>query len=147
VLSLAASSTGLLLWAHYSAGHTGLCLQFRGTSDASFFGRAQKVAYSTTCPEVDPVLDTDRLVDALLLTKARDWAYEEEWRIIDHETGPGLKTFPEELLVGVILGARMTADDRRYVADLVEKRRRQVQLYEAVVSEGQFALNIRPYEP
>jgi len=64
------------------------------------------------------------LVNALILTKASDWAYEDEWRVIDHETGPGLKAFPEELLVGVILGARMAPDDRRYVAGLVEPAER-----------------------
>jgi len=148
VLSLASNTTSPLLWSHYSAGHTGLCLQFRGQSDAPFFGRAQPVVYSTGYPQVDPVLDSrDRLVEALLLTKARDWVYEEEWRIIDHQTGPGLKTFPEELLVGVILGARMTADDRRYVADLLKKRHHPVQLYEAVVGDGTFALKIRSYAP
>lgn len=148
VLSLAANNTDLLLWAHYAAGHTGLCLQFRGTRDTPFFGKAQPVAYSAAYPQVDPVVDSpDRLVDALLLTKASDWAHEDEWRIIDHQAGPGLKVFPEELLVGVILGATMVPDDRRYVAGLIEKRRHRVPLYEAVVGEGTFALRIRPYEP
>lgn len=148
VLSLAANSTDLLLWAHYAAGHSGLCLQFRATSDAPFFGRAQPVAYSTAYPQVDPVLDSpDHLVEALILTKASAWAYEEEWRIIDHQTCPGLKTFPAELLVGVILGATMRPDDRQYVAGLLEKRLQPVRLYEAVVGEGTFALTIRAYEP
>ncbi len=147
ILSLAATDNSLLLWSHYAAGHTGLCLKFRGDDGAPLFGRAQAVEYSNTYPQVDPVLDSsDRLVDALLLTKAQEWAYEEEWRIIDHQTGSGLKTFPSDCLVGVILGAAMPDADRRYVIDLVEKRKHRVEIKEAVVGEGAFSLEIRPYK-
>ena len=35
----------ILMWAHYSEGHTGFCLEFSASSTTPFFGRAQKIKY------------------------------------------------------------------------------------------------------
>ena len=99
VLSLSATDSNILLWSHYAAGHTGLCLKFLTSNNTPFFGLAQKVEYMPNYPEVD-LLNSSPVeqFQAFLLTKAIDWKYEEEWRIIDHDTGPGDKVFSEELL-------------------------------------------------
>jgi len=148
VLSLSASDRNILLWSHYAAGHTGLCLKFLATADTPFFGRAQPVQYSVAYPEVELLRDSpDRHIDAFLLTKAIDWKYEEEWRIIDHDSGPGEKVFPEGLLVGVILGARMPTEDKEVVVKRLGARKDPVQIYQASVSRASFGLEINPYEP
>ncbi len=148
VLSLSATDKNILLWSHYAAGHTGLCLRFSGISNSSFFGRAQQVKYSVGYPKVSvgvgPFNSTD--VEALLFTKAKAWDYEQEWRIIDNKKGFGEKRFPPELLTGVILGARMSQEDRDEVLRWIEKRNRPVEICEAVVSSNSFSLNIVPYE-
>ncbi len=147
ILSLSAQNDNVILWSHYADGHTGLCLQFPGQGNAEFFGESQRVEYSPTYPHIDPIHDShERKMQAFLLTKACDWHYEAEWRII-HPDGPGEKRFPERLLCGVILGALMSTEDRRYVARLVKTRQYRVNLYEAKVREGSFGLEIRPYEP
>lgn len=147
VLSLSAVNDNILLWSHYADGHAGLCLQFPGQRDVPFFGKSQEVVYSPTCPKIDPIRDSrDRLTEAIVLTKALEWTYEAEWRIIDHIDGPGEKRFPEDLLLGVILGAEMSAEDRTYVVGLVNTRKHPVNLYEAVVRDCSFGLEIRPFE-
>ena len=148
VLSLSATDRNILLWSHYAAGHSGLCLKFVATSYTPFFGLAQPVDYTSNYPEIDLLDDSpDRQVNAFLLTKAIDWKYEEEWRIIDHDGGPGDKPFPEELLVGVTFGARMTAEDKEVVMEWLSGRRTPVQLSQASVASGSFSLTVEPYGP
>ena len=146
VLSLSANDRNILLWSHYGAGHTGLCLKFIATNRTPFFGRALPVSYTPTYPEINVLDSPDKQIDAFLLTKAKDWGYEEEWRIIDHDRGAGDKFFPAELLVGVILGARMAPDDKRAVAEWVSESKSPVEVLQAYTSKGTFSLEIRPYE-
>jgi len=146
VLSLSATDRNILLWSHYAEGHTGLCLKFVATDQTPFFGRALPINYVSTYPEISITSSTDKQLDAFLLTKAIDWRYEEEYRIIDHDHGAGEKVFPAELLAGIILGARMTPDDRRTVVEWVSKRNYPVELFEASIASGSFSLEIQPYE-
>lgn len=148
VLSLSATSSNILLLSHYAASHTGLCFKFIATNNTSFFGLAQQVEYMPNYPEVDLLSHSpDEHVQAFLLTKAIGWNYEEEWRIIDHDTGPGGKVFPEELLVEVIFGARMESKDKEALVEWVSKRNTPAQLSQASLSSGSFSLKIEPYEP
>ncbi len=97
--------------------------------------------------KVDLLRDSkEHHIKSFLLTKAADWCYEEEWRIFD-TNGPGERFFPEELLVGVILGALMSAEDKKYVVNLIGKRNFAVKIYQASVSKGSFSLDIEAYEP
>jgi hypothetical protein len=146
VLSLSATDRNILLWSHYSDGHKGLCLKFLATDQASFFGRALPVNYASSYPEISITSPAGEQMDAFLLTKAIDWRYEEEYRIIDHDNGAGEKIFPAELLVGVILGARMVLDDKKAVMEWVISRKDRTELLEASLGSGSFSIDIRPYE-
>jgi hypothetical protein len=145
VLSLSATCKSILLWSHYAACHTGICIKFHAGNTAPFFGAAQKVFYKEKYPEIDVLSNPYHQVEGFLLTKAKDWEYEEEWRIINHESGPGKKEFPDHLISEVILGARITDKDREDVLTWLGKRRCCVQVSQAVLSKGSYSLEIVPY--
>lgn len=147
VLSLSATCENILLWSHYAASHTGICLKFHASSTSPFFGMAQKVKYKDKYPQIDVLTDPDEQVEGFLLTKAKDWEYEEEWRIINHETGFGGKRFPDELLAEVIFGARMNIEDKEEVLSWLSTRTHPIQVSEAQLSTGTYSLKILPYEP
>jgi len=131
----------LLMWSHYSEGHTGFCLEFQATT--KFFGRAQIIIYKERYPIFRFLASLqDELTEAMLLTKANVWKYEQERRAIDHKKGPGVYIFPEELLRGVIFGCRMQTDKRRIISEWCRKRRQPPKLYETRVKEGEFGLDI-----
>jgi len=146
VLSLSATDRNILLWSHYAAGHSGLCLKFEAKDQIPFFGRALPVNYVSSYPDISITSSVDEQIDAFILTKATDWCYEREYRIIDHDHGHGDKVFPAELLTSIIFGARMAADDKRAVVEWASKRRCHTELLEASVASGSFSLEIRPYE-
>jgi len=148
VLCLSATDSNILLWSHYAAGHKGLCLKFAATRYTPFFGLAQRVKYSQDYPQPDLLgASPEEQVDAFLLTKATDWMYEEEWRIIDHDKGPGGQVFPKEMLLGVIFGALMKEEDKEAVNTWLQERKHPVPLYQASVASDSFSLRIDPYKP
>lgn len=146
VLSLSATDRNILLWSHYSAGHTGLCLKFEATEHTPFFGAAQQVIYRDNYPDISIVNSAEEHVDSFLLTKATNWSYEQEFRIIDFINGAGNRRFPPELLSSVIFGSRMTIDDKKVVLEWVNSRKNKIELLEAAIIPGTFSLEINPYE-
>lgn len=141
VLSLSASAAVNLMWAHYGAGHTGLCLEF--STDNGFFGRAMKMKYHAEFVVPDAVLSTPaEQAEIILLGKAQEWSYEEEWRILDHDNGPGLRPYPPGALIRVILGARASDAHRALVESLVGQREPAPELWKAVLSEDAFAVRL-----
>jgi hypothetical protein len=134
----------ILMWAHYSNGHTGFCVQFRHENEP-FLGRAQPVIYSEAYPDAVSIPDDrTRAVTKTLLTKADSWAYEREWRVFDLHNGPGVRQFPPELLTGVILGCRMPDNDRQQIRAWAVERRPRPKLYEARPKTNEFGLEILP---
>jgi hypothetical protein len=80
------------------------------------------------------------MAETILLTKSKHWEYEQEWRIIDHETGTGPKEFPSELLTGIILGCEMIDKDRKEVLEWL--RNETVTVYVARPKEQSFGVDI-----
>jgi hypothetical protein len=145
VFSMSEKNDHILMWSHYSENHTGFCLEFRATSDTPFFGQAQKVKYAESYPKVNFFKSSnEEKMKTVLLTKAKFWEYEQEWRIIDHETGSGIYTFPSELLTGVIIGCQMAEENKKKIETWVNNRDPQPTLYLAELKEGEFGLDIIP---
>jgi hypothetical protein len=129
----------LLMWSHYSDSHRGFCLGFSATND--WFGGAQPVEYSECYPTPRFVEDSGHeMRRQMLLTKGKDWAYEEEWRIIRCEGGPGLYSYPRAALVEVVFGMRMREEDKRAIRDALATGGRSPSLIQARPQERGFAL-------
>ena len=143
IFCLAESPLIPLMWSHYADNHRGLCLEFRHLNEP-FFGRAQRVKYLGTRPRVDAIRsDAWEVVDALILTKPNDWAYEREWRIVDTEVGACRKSqFDASLLSGIILGAKVSRDHRETVDMWARERARPVQLMQARLNQETFSISL-----
>ena len=90
----------ILMWSHYADAHTGICLEFANDDSEPFIGRAQKVGYLPLYKRAHAIFDDSMAqVERILLSKAKCWAYQAEWRVIDHQTGHGLKYFDPLLII------------------------------------------------
>jgi hypothetical protein len=133
----------ILMWAHYSENHTGFCLEFKATPTTPFFGRAQKIRYSEVYPSINFFKSSrDAQMEAILLTKAKLWCYEKEWRIIEHEHGAGIYHFPPELMTGVIFGCQIPDGNKEKIIGWVKNRDPRPTVYKAEVKEREFGLDI-----
>jgi DUF2971 family protein len=72
-----------LMWSHYANDHKGICLEFANNN--FFIRHARAVRYEKNYPVWTPQSygpGKDANILDLILTKAMDWCYEREWRII-----------------------------------------------------------------
>jgi hypothetical protein len=143
VFCMAEENDSIIMWAHYAGHHTGFCLEFR--SDHPFFSRVRPVIYSRDIPSLNFIRHMrTRLprVPLELVTKAKAWEYEREWRIVDAAGGHGLKDYPAEALIGVIFGCRMSPTNREQIKQWCEQRSLRPKLREAKKKKAEFGLDI-----
>lgn len=151
ILCLAERPDSLLMWGHYANRHTGFCVEFIPQGPDSVFHHAYPVSYSPRRITVNLMNDFPSVPRIISLTKAADWAYEREWRIVN---GPEYGVDAPDLvrpfilqegeISAVILGARMTAPDRRVVAGWAESMSSPPRVYEARISQVEYLMTISP---
>ncbi len=95
ILSFIDTPYNIVTWSHYGNEHKGICIEFSPISDNNlelfkiyFSGyRLKSVSYTNNIPRIDwhEFLRSPRiLLEIILRTKYRDWAYENESRIITY---------------------------------------------------------------
>lgn len=163
VLSLTERPDNLIMWAHYAQQHQGFVIEFDETHP--YFNQKPtpdetdsllKVKYSVDRPA--QALMTGMDVLDMLLTKSKDWEYEQEWRLLRDLQEADLKmpnpmgdvhlfSFTPECLKGVILGARMLGKDRAEVLNLIndDARYKHVNVYQSSTDDMRFQLNYRTH--
>ena len=135
-----------IMWTHYARYHTGVCIMFRmwdlqDDSQIGFIAEAQPIEYSDRCPLVNFVQDDGaEIVRKVLLTKATPYYYEAEWRIVRYDNGPGLKSIPNGIVGGVILGVRMRPADRERVIRSCENYDGDIEIVQAQLDPDTYGL-------
>ncbi len=123
IFSFATKSDNLLMWAHYSNSHKGVCLIFDVAQDIDVFIQALPVKYSSEFPTVNHTnLGNKELITKTFLTKSNAWKYEGEHRIINQDRAKQKMFFNPKALYGVILGAKSTSTDIELVKKLLDER-------------------------
>lgn len=171
ILCLSENPLHILMWSHYSANHTGVCIGF-DTGEAPFHD-AVKVAYSTDRPRVTLESSPDELLENVFLKKSKHWEYEEEWRIVrrtieDEERdfyfdrykagdacideiaylissngGPGIYDFSPRAIRSVFLGARINPDTRAMVISLARSINPAIKIFDVELDGQYYWLNKR----
>lgn len=123
VLCLTEIPDDLLMWGHYAASHRGICLGF----DTRYkpFILAMRVHYSSDRPVFRPLerrrTEKHEMVWSAVTRKAAQWQYEREWRVLASNRTGALAFSPKALRVA-ILGAHVDADDRAWLANVIQAR-------------------------
>lgn len=142
VLCVSEIPLSILMWSHYADNHRGVCLRFRSSTPDHFFLRAQKVIYQPDFPTARVFDDDLTRMRAIALTKSNDWEYEREWRILEHELGPGIHPFPPDILDAIILGCRTSDQTKESVNDAVSALEPRPRVVYAKMAERHFRLDL-----
>ena len=153
VFSLTEYRNDILMWSHYADKHRGICIEFCPIRDGKlddklmdFLCQAFKVSYpdKNNLPTINFYkYNLSVLNRKSILTKARHWKYEGEWRIFDVKGGPGKKSIPEGIISSVILGCQIEKDVRKWVIDLTSTYPTPVTVYETRIKPGYYELEFR----
>jgi hypothetical protein len=160
IYSMATDSTHPLQWGYYANGHRGFCWVIN--NKIAPFARAAKVDYAEEHPAIEWVrwkeLDLVRLS---LLTKAKHWLHEGEYRILVPEreapdrfqvvphNGNGPKgagkyiRVPPEAIVGVIFGHDMMHSEMGEIVRLAREYGRNLQYGHAMIHRRKYEMATR----
>lgn len=163
VLSLSRRNDCPLMWAHYTAQHTGFVIGF-DTAHPTWVasgrlhgppGEPTRVIYSADRP--NPAAMNDVAPEHIWYTKGSDWAYEHEWRAtrwisraaetVRSATDDDIPLFefPSEAVREVVLGLRANESLEFMILELVTKRPYEnVSVLRAELDSKSFMLNITP---
>jgi hypothetical protein len=152
------SDESRLFWAHYAANHTGVCLTFNIPNDfvsKQMIG-CDKIDYSTDTlfsalrnvdlsqePDFDAKIKP--IITAYLTTKAPEWKYEDEARIVSNKPGP--RYFDRSWLKQICFGLR-TSDYHRERVNQLAKSYPDCSLVEAVrADDNLFRIALQEVDP
>lgn len=140
LLCLTEKPDDILMWSHYADSHRGVCLEFmmRG---APRMGILRHANYGDQIPKVNLLKPLQDIGFRILLTKARHWAYEVEWRSVVKKPAHQ-HPFSPEALTGVILGCQITPRDEQAVRNWTRRRDPVPKLYRAKKKTDEFGLRI-----
>jgi hypothetical protein len=125
-----------LLWSHYANSYKGACLHFFGKAFSSRIGQIGYVNYTPHRPTFPlslalslaskPHLNSSKIgkmeADRMyFFSKAIDWSYENEMRIVYDITSTKSIKIGKDGLAAIILGPRMVEEDQNKLRELVQK--------------------------
>jgi hypothetical protein len=119
ICSLTTNPDNLLMWSHYSSGHTGICIKYSTVKLIEPGVTPVIVEYTDDYPTFNYIKEWEdklKLASESFQKKSPDWAYEEEHRLVtlDRLGKIGLK---RAAMIEIILGARTSKEN----AEQIEK--------------------------
>ncbi|MFH1160096.1 MAG: DUF2971 domain-containing protein [bacterium] len=153
----------ILMWSHYADSHRGICFMFEtkafdtiqylifNKDDLNYdnpilppdHGGIIKIRYSENLPEAYNHLEYDKnKLAPFLITKAIDWAYENEWRILLPECALMTRDprYKREQLKGVIFGLNCLEENKKIIKELLNDA---VQFFEVYPVKDKYKVEIR----
>lgn len=140
----------ILMWGHYAAEHTGVCLGVRVMDMYNSFLMSEfrhvlkKVEYSDDFPKWVVGQDDEKDVVEAMATKASCWAYEKEWRIAAIGAAAKHCRIPSDCIPYVIFGVRSEKEDEERLRDIIRRNGYAPELLKAKIAKGQYKLDISP---
>lgn len=137
----------ILMWGHYADKYKGCVIGF----DSTQFSKWHKVDYQPKRVSMLDFSDEDgkKSYEATKTTKAEEWHYEREWRLISHISNLGarggllVKDFePSSAIKEIIVGLRADNRLRQLVLHFKAKESPNCELKYLAMLPGDFALKI-----
>lgn len=118
-----------MMWAHYADNHKGVVLQFRKSYmvdneesykgfDVEYYGKPIPLERYVKAMEETEAGDETAFARLIFCTKSDEWKSEEEVRFFSREK---FRTYPEEMLTGIILGSECPAHWQGHIFDAVSE--------------------------
>lgn len=146
VFCLSETSEEILMWSHYADNHKGFCIEYDCGADASLRKIATPVTYSESYPALSlanmPASSDNSFLNVCLFTKAKQWAYEREWRVVMSD-GNRVFQAPSQV-TSIILGSRMPTEDKVMLYKAL-RHKEGIQFKEAQLCDDRFAIEFHDF--
>lgn len=141
VFCMSESKRDILMWSHYADHHKGFCVELLRSPESPLgdLEKTRPVTYSCEYPTPDPTADNKMFYDELFFTKAKGWAHEKEWRMLN-DKGDILEPLPGAI-TAVIFGLKMPSQHRAKIKNILSKTP-EIKYQRAEKVPNQFKLKI-----
>ena len=152
VISFAGNKKHILLWSHYANGHKGFSvgvdrdklmewvkpLLIKEDKYIEIFN----VNYKEEYPSFNPLdLTLEEYYTLPLTTKAEEWSYEDEVRLLFKGGAKRKLKLDTELFTELVIGCNMEDDHEEEIMSVVESEFDNLPVYKSSMAEYEFALN------
>lgn len=148
ILSLTTRKNNFIMWSHYAASHTGICIGFdmNKVFDA-VKGTLGKVTYQTTLPVKHLNDAAEQFIHNLLFTKSNDWEYEDEYRLIKTTASKASIRIPLDAILEITFGCKIEQVKKNEIIEVIKDKIPGCKIYEASLSKTKFELDIKQIYP
>jgi hypothetical protein len=147
IFSMAERPDCPLMWSHYGDQHKGICVGYSVPADAtkslhqiSYGGSRSVSARDVRAMVAGDEIARKRVDRAVLCTKAEDWRYEHEWRLIGERGSSWSRLEMKE----IVFGLKCSTSVRHAIINALERRSKPVKFFEIREKDGTFDLYKRP---
>ncbi|MGZ3749611.1 MAG: DUF2971 domain-containing protein [Pseudobdellovibrionaceae bacterium] len=147
VFSLTANFKNILSWSHYTDSHRGFCVGFHTGNLNAFLEKCgpsldlRAVDYTTEYPYVKAYRTSDvEKTKKILWTKANDWEYECEYRILWFDGANKPLKIPDGVIRRVILGCHVDSADKDEMMSILRACTDRISLFQAERKRAGFGL-------
>lgn len=141
-----ATRTDGLLWAHYASGHRGIAIELNPNDD-EVLRKVRKVKYQREFPIINVHRDNaETKLTKSLLTKSKDWSYEQEYRTIFPAERENVKHgVSPSVFVSITFGAKISEADRDKVIDATRPHLSHIRFEQARLGKRTFSVEFDEY--
>jgi hypothetical protein len=138
----------ILMWSHYTQGHTGFCIEFerKEDNDLGMWESCAPIVYNSDIHVLSftpQQLEEPESFTNIATSKSPHWGYEKEWRLIGlHDLADKLIPLPAPIS-RIIFGCSMGINERKTIARILGP---DMKYAEAKKKKTEFALSITPIE-
>ncbi|NRF32985.1 DUF2971 domain-containing protein [Vibrio coralliilyticus] len=152
VVSLSEINDHILMWSHYAEQHKGFCIEYdRNPSNLLGDNNTLPVRYTNRLPvfSLQSIVSSDlnnrkEYMRSLVLSKAQEWSYENEWRFINSR-GDCLVELNADI-TAIIFGARMPQEHKSFLSQLLARDNQDIKLKQVELKADGFGLEIVDYK-
>lgn len=143
LLSLSMVHDDILMWSHYSLGHTGIVIALDLTKDPDFFVLPIKVKYEKSYIPINSFIDHEddkkKFIYKMFATKSKQWDYEKEVRISKEKSG--LYSIKSNAICKVYFGCEANEKEKNHFIELCKvNNMNHLKFYQATTAYGSFSL-------
>nr|WP_254230553.1 DUF2971 domain-containing protein [Vibrio coralliilyticus] len=140
------------MWSHYAEQHKGFCIEYdRNPSNLLGDNNTLPVRYTNRLPvfSLQSIVSSDlnnrkEYMRSLVLSKAQEWSYENEWRFINSR-GDCLVELNADI-TAIIFGARMPQEHKSFLSQLLARDNQDIKLKQVELKADGFGLEIVDYK-
>lgn len=157
IFSLTSNNSNILMWSHYSSSHTGFVIGFRTQGLKDFCSKCiynkkniiamDIIRYSSLMPIINAYRRSyNERFNLQVLTKAIDWQYENEYRMLKQNGPDTTEILPSNVFSYVFVGCRIEQNNLDKIIQVLRDREDQLPLFQARTSETKFGIEFEQIE-